>query len=252
MWAIVSDMHSNVEALEAVFEDISKADVSETLCLGDVVGYGPDPEETIDIVERNCRFTLSGNHDYAVVNRAERFNPLAEEAVEYTRRVLRPSLVSAGRKRARWKFLDGLPTRRLENGILYVHGSPRDERNEYILESDIVFGNFEKLREIFAMFPRLLFIGHTHVPGVISDDFRFWHPSDSGATYAFEPGRKYIVNVGSVGQPRDGDPRACYALAEPDRVIYRRVAYDLHRTMSRMDRIGPISREAAERLLYGR
>jgi len=251
MRAIVSDVHSNAEALRAVFDDIGEKGVSEVLCLGDVVGYGPDPEEAIDIVEQGCRFTLSGNHDYAVLTHAERFNPLAEEAVEYTRRLLKPSFLSMGRKRARWQFLENLPTRKQEEDVLYVHGSPRDERNEYILESDIVFGNLDKLREIFGMFRHLLFVGHTHVPGVISSDFRFWHPPDTDATYAFAAEEKYIVNVGSVGQPRDGDPRASYVLAEPDRVVYRRVAYDFRKTMKRMERVGPISREAAERLAYG-
>ena len=101
MRAIISDVHSNIEALQAVLADIAQQGAEEILCLGDVVGYGPDPEECIDLIEKMCRFCLSGNHDYAVLTRAERFNPLAEEAVDYTRSVLKPRRFrSAARRRA--------------------------------------------------------------------------------------------------------------------------------------------------------
>jgi predicted phosphodiesterase len=252
MRAIVSDLHSNLEAVNAVLEDIAQQGVKEVLCLGDVIGYGPDPEESLDLVEKSCRFCLSGNHDYAVLTRAERFNPLAEEAVEYTRRVLKPSALSVGRKRTRWHFLESFPTRIQEEDILYVHGSPRDDRNEYILESDIVFGNVEKIAQVLEMTPRLLFVGHTHVPGIIGPEMSFWHPPDNGATFDFTQADKFIVNVGSVGQPRDGDNRACYVQVDGDRVTYRRVVYDFRRTMDKMARVGPISKEAADRLEYGR
>ena len=252
MRAIISDVHSNIEALHAVLEDITQQGAEEVVCLGDVVGYGPDPEDAVDIVEKLSRFCLSGNHDYAVLTRAERFNPLAVEAVDYTRRVLKPTALSVGRRRARWRFLEGLPTRILENDILYVHGSPRDDRNEYILESDIVFGNIEKLAQIFEMTPRLLFVGHTHFPGVISQEMSFWHPEETGSAYDLPTDRKFLVNVGSVGQPRDGDNRACYALFDGGRVIYRRVPYNYRKTMEKMGRVGPISKDAADRLEYGR
>ena len=252
MRAIISDVHSNTEALEAVLADIATQGVEEILCLGDVVGYGPEPEECIDLVEKLCRFCLSGNHDYAVLTRAERFNPLAEEAVDYTRNVLKPGSLAVGRKRARWRFLESLPTRILEGDCLFVHGSPRDDRNEYILEIDIAFGNVEKIRQIFDMSPRLLLVGHTHYPGVIDLDMAFRHPDDNNPTFEFAPEKKFIVNVGSVGQPRDGDNRACYVLFEADRVTYRRVPYDYHKTMSKMGRVGPISKDAADRLEYGR
>jgi len=252
MRAIISDVHSNIEALHAVLQDIAEQRAEDVVCLGDVVGYGPDPEECIDRVQEVCRFCLSGNHDYAVITQPEGFNPLAQEAVEFTRRVLEPSPLSLGRKRGRWRFLEELPTRVQEEDILYVHGSPRDERSEYILETDILFGNLGKIREILDMVPRLLFVGHTHLPGIIGPEFGFWHPSESGDTFEFEGESKYIVNVGSVGQPRDGDNRACYALVEKGRVVYRRVPYDFRRTMAKMARVGPISREAADRLAHGR
>ena len=252
MQAMISDVHSNLEALHAVLEDIASQGAAEILCLGDVVGYGPNPEEVIDLIQKMCRFTLSGNHDYAVLTKPERFNPLAEEAVEFTRRVLKPSSLSFGRKKARWQFLENLPTHVAESDSLYVHGSPRDYRNEYILESDIAFGNQEKIQDIFDMSPRLLFVGHTHVPGVLDGDFNFSHPEGTDQVFDLAPEGKYIVNVSSVGQPRDGDNRACYALLEGNKLTYRRVPYDYKKTMSKMDRVGSISRDAADRLEYGR
>jgi len=252
MQAIISDLHSNMEALQAVLADIAEQGADDIVCLGDVVGYGPEPEECIDLTEKTARFCISGNHDYAVLTRAERFNPLAEEAVDYTRRILKPGLLSVGRKRARWAYLENCPTRIREGDVLYVHGSPRDDRNEYILESDIAFGNFEKIREIFELTPRLLFVGHSHWPGIIGPDMGFLHPEDNGFEFPIQPDTKYLINVGSVGQPRDGDNRACYALFESGRIIYRRVRYDFRATMAKMERVGPISKEAAGRLELGR
>jgi len=252
MYAIISDIHSNVEALTAVMDDIASQGVDEILCLGDVVGYGPDPEECIDMIEEKCRFCLSGNHDYAVLTRAERFNPLAEEAVDFTRRRLRPKWYSFGRLRARWSFLEGIFEQKREQDVLYVHGSPRDSRNEYILETDITFGNVEKIEEIFALVPRLCFVGHTHVPGIITEEFEFKAPSDFGGEIELDPDEKYIINVSAVGQPRDGDNRACYAIVDGNKIAYRRVEYDFRKTMEKMEVVGPISREAAERLEQGR
>jgi len=252
MRAIISDVHSNIEALQAVLEDIAQQGAEEILCLGDIIGYGPDPEEAIDLVEKMCRFSLSGNHDYAVLTYADRFNPLAEEAVDFTRRELKPTSLSFGRKRARWQFIEALPTRVEEADILYVHGSPRDDRNEYILETDIVFGNLGKIQEILDMIPRLCFVGHTHVPGIIDQELKFLHPQDFDQTFEIKPQKKYIINTGSVGQPRDGDNRSCYLLLDGDRLIYRRVAYDFRKTMNKMSRVGPISQEAAVRLEFGR
>jgi len=253
--AIISDIHSNLEALTAVLEHIESKGASEVLCLGDVVGYGPDPEACIDLIQDRCRFCLSGNHDWATLTTPEHFNPLAVEAIEFTRKRLEPGRVRLpweGRKRARWQFLQELPSRKRETDILYVHGSPRDDRNEYILETDIVYGNIEKIDEIFDMTPRLLFVGHSHVPGIITLEFEFHHPPEFKYTIEFDPYQKYLVNVGSVGQPRDGDNRACYVLLEGNTLTYHRIAYDYRTTMRKMARIGEISREAAVRLEMGR
>jgi len=254
MYAIISDVHANLPALEAVLSDLRARGISDILCLGDTVGYGADPAECIDAVEQACRLTISGNHDWAVITEPHQFNPLAEEAVEYTRRVLKPGPLSVGRKRARWQWLENLPRRREENEALYVHGSPRppDERLEYILPTDVFFGNYDKLQDIFDMSPRLLFVGHTHIPGVITDRFDLLEPAAMGYRIELEPTHKYIINAGSVGQPRDGDWRACYLLVDDNQLTYCRVPYDVEEAMRRMQTIGPISREAAIRLRHGR
>ena len=262
MYAIISDLHSNLEALTAVMEDIRSQGIGEIVCLGDVVGYGPDPEACVDIVQRDCRFCLSGNHDYAVLTRPERFNPLATEAVEYTRRRMLPNGARGGwrkmlgfnraRLEHRWRFLEEqLPDKR-ELDFHYVHGSPRDNRNEYILETDVTFGNTEKIRDIFGMIPRVCFVGHSHVPGIVTDDFEFLSPADLEDELTFEDGRKYIVNVGSVGQPRDADNRACYATVDGQTLRYRRVEYDYKATMRKMKAVGPLSEQLADRLEQGR
>ena len=255
MIAIISDVHSNLEALTAVFDCIETKGVQEVLCLGDVVGYGPDPEACIDLVQARCRFCLSGNHDYATLTSPEHFNPLAVEAIRFTKARLAPRplpLPWQGRRRARWRFLEQQPVRKRETDVLYVHGSPRDDRNEYILETDILYGNIEKIDEIFELTPRLLFVGHSHLPGVITLDFEFLHPPDFNYVFECDPRQKYILNVGSVGQPRDGDSRACFVLVEGNTVTWQRIAYDFRTTMKKMERIGEISREAAVRLEMGR
>lgn len=252
MQAIISDIHANVEALARVMEDIRECGVQEVACLGDVVGYGPDPKRCIDIVREHCRFSIQGNHDYAVLTAAEHFNPLAEEAVDFARRELKPSGLSLPSKKVRWQFLKELPLLKREVDVIYVHGSPRDERNEYIMETDILFGNVEKLRDIFDLIPRVCFVGHSHVPGIITEEMEFIAPEDSDFAFHLEEGERYIVNVGSVGQPRDGDNRACYVTFDGDEVKYRRVEYDYCATMEKIAEIGPISRNAAIRLEQGR
>jgi len=252
MQAIISDIHANVEALTSVLEDIHTAGAEEVVCLGDIVGYGADPKPCIDMVRKHCRFCVQGNHDYAVLNVAEHFNPLAEEAIDFARKELKPSGLSLLGKKARWHFLEGLPLRKREMDVLYVHGSPRDERNEYILETDILFGNVEKIRDIFDAIPRICFVGHSHVPGIITEEMEFITSEDCAPAFPLEDGTDYIINVGSVGQPRDGDNRACYVVFDGNEVKYRRVEYDFRAAMKKIEDIGPISRNAAIRLEQGR
>ncbi len=247
--AIISDIHSNLEALEAVLADIDAQGASEVLCLGDVVGYGIDAEACIDLVQRNCKLCLCGNHDWAVLNTALGFNQMARQAIDLTRRRLSPKRWPSPARKRRWAFLEGLPQTRNRGEWLLVHGSPRDPVSEYIFPEDVEVDP-EKMGEIFAKVEEVCFVGHTHLPGVFTEGMAFMSPAELGSR--FELGRgKAVVNVGSVGQPRDGDVRACYVHVDDGLAFYRRVQYDLRKTMEKI-RASHLDALCAERLALGR
>ena len=159
-------------------------------------------------------------------------------------------------RRRRWEVLEKLPLTVREDGVLYVHGSPRDPTMEYVMRSDcsdFEGGIPEKIRDIFSRFDRLCFCGHTHDPGVIVEESKFLTPGMVGGEFLFEEGRKYFVNVGSVGQPRDGNPRACYVLFDPpDRIRWRRVEYDIERTRAKILANPRLDPRAGDRLSQGK
>jgi diadenosine tetraphosphatase ApaH/serine/threonine PP2A family protein phosphatase len=215
MLAIISDVHSNLEALTTVFADIERRGVTDVVCLGDVIGYGPNPRECIDLIREKCRLCMMGNHDHAVLYEPTNFNAAAERAAYWTRQVLE-SEPDAETRSQRWEFLGRLPIREREDDLLYVHASPRRPINEYIFPEDVftnpqkVIANFERLDA------RICFVGHTHQPGVFLDDPYFDPPHELPDSPFFEfDEERAIINVGSVGQPRDRDPRASYVLAYP-------------------------------------
>lgn len=264
MFAIVSDIHANLEALAAVFERIEAEGVDDVVCLGDVVGYGPDPETCIDWVRERCRFTVRGNHDDAVIGEATDFNPIARRVVEGTRQLLKPGLFASAVKRERWNFLRDLEPVRREGRTLYVHGSPRDPIKEYVMRTDVVFAP-EKLRDIFDRIDRVCFVGHTHQPGVFVEvrrggrrSYEHYAPDEiEGGRFPLGDG-KALVNVGSVGQPRDQDPRSCFVFVEeddegrPSAVRFERVPYDFRVTMEKIRAIPWIDNLCATRLEIGR
>lgn len=212
MFAIISDIHSNLEALQAVLEDIDQRKVKQIVCLGDVIGYGPNPKECLDLVQQRCRVCLMGNHDHAVLFEPVNFNTAAERACYWTRQVLEEE-PDAARRSARWEYLGKLRVRIKDNDLLYVHASPRRPINEYIFPEDVftnpqkVMANFERLDA------RLCFVGHTHQPGVFLDDPYFDPPHELVDSPFYEvQDERAIINVGSVGQPRDKDSRASYVI----------------------------------------
>jgi predicted phosphodiesterase len=255
--AIISDVHSNLAALEAVLEDIRARKIERIWCLGDLVGYGPDPVECVDRA-RKFEVVLQGNHDEAIFHsdKTEEFNARAEMAVDWTRGAL--SRGPAADVEARLDFLRHLePTRELavnDVPVLLAHGSPRRPLREYIFPRDI--HSQEKMLDIFSRFARLCFVGHSHVPGIYTEDFTYTHPSDLEflKIYHFEDHVKTIVNVGSVGQPRDHDPRSCYVTLtdEADAVVFRRVEYDIEKTRQRIHQIPGLDDSLGDRLLEGR
>ena len=232
-YAILSDIHGNLEALRAVLADCAGA-VDSVLCLGDTVGYGPDPLACVELVAETAESTVAGNHEYAVAGRMdlEWFNRYARAAAEWTRERLDDD------HRA---YLGALPLAREVAGATLVHASPaQPEEWDYLVTAEdgfFAFGHFAT---------RWCFVGHSHVPGA-------WSLGSSGAARVeSERGRRYLVNVGSVGQPRDRDPRAAYAIWDVDagRVEIRRVAYDHAATRRKIVAAG-LPRFLADRLAAG-
>ncbi len=252
-FALISDIHANLAALEAVLADIRTRGVKRILCLGDVVGYGPDPAACLTLVRRHCALSLMGNHDFAVLTEPLGFNKVAKAASVWTRRQIKPHWYSWPGVRRNWRFLKNAPERREENGMLFVHASPRDPIMEYIEEAetlDMGFGPSAKIEALFDLIEGACFVGHTHRPGVINADYEFLHPADIGDVWP-HPGERAIVNVGSVGQPRDGDPRACYVVVEDGAVRYVRVPYDIDKTVARFRAVPELDDHLAERLVEG-
>lgn len=250
--ALISDLHSNREALEAVFDHIREQGVEEIACLGDVVGYGPDPEFCVDFVRGHASWCLMGNHDEALFRDASDFNSHARGAIDYTRRRMLPRWYSSSEKKSRWTWLAGLPQSKTIDRFLFVHGSPRNPVREYVLSTDGIL-NPDKLRSIFASFEGVGLAGHTHHPGMHTENMRFTSMNGADSlTLELPEGQKCFINVGSTGQPRDGDNRACYAILEPDCVTWHRVPYDVARTMEKIRKTGELSEILASRLRIGK
>ncbi len=249
MKAIISDIHSNLEALQAVLADIRKRGIRDVICLGDIVGYGANPKECIDLA-RQFNLTILGNHDEAALwsEQTEYFNPLARDAVEWTRVVLEDPKDSYQNNK-RWGFLGELQRSYTENSCLYVHGSPRRPVREYIFPEDIA--NNAKMEDIFARIEHVCFIGHTHMPGIFNEDMTFKPPQEVFNMYDMGQG-KTVINVGSVGQPRDGDNRACYVILDGTRVEWVRVQYDFDETIKKIYQVPELDNFLADRLAEGR
>jgi predicted phosphodiesterase len=245
--AIVSDIHANLEALEAVLRDIETQGVDQIYCLGDIVGYGPNPLECIDRV-RQFDLTILGNHDQGAVYDPEGFSSGAERAIFWTRH----QLENGGAREAnqqRLEFLCELQRAHRENGFLYVHGSARSPLNEYVFPEDTY--NPRKIEKIFGYVEHVCFQGHTHVPGVFTGESRFYSPKDVSFRYVLDQG-KAMINVGSVGQPRDLDARSCYVILDDNVVYFRRVEYPLEETIRKIYSIPDLDNFLGDRLREGR
>ena len=256
MRALISDIHANFEALTAVFADIAEHKVDDVYFLGDLVGYGPEPEKCVDLVVDRCARGVKGNHDFAIINGPYGFNYIAAEAIKCQRDTMLPKcMIMCMKKKSRWAYLDKLPYDATEGGVLYVHGSPLDPITDYVFcKKSPAMWNEEKLAEIFEHFGEVMFCGHTHHPCVIYDDMACFLPSEVGHVADLSRSKKAIVNIGSVGQPRDGDNRACYVLfdQESNKVTWRRVPYDFEATAKKIEAIDCIDNRCGERLKLGR
>jgi diadenosine tetraphosphatase ApaH/serine/threonine PP2A family protein phosphatase len=255
--AIISDVHGNAEALTAVLADIDARGIKRIVCLGDIIGYGPDPLLCVDLVRSRCQWSLMGNHDFGVLYEPTNFNPGAESAAFWTRERFDAEPDDAAR-RDRYEFLGKLRVRLVEttpdgrNHVLYAHGSPRRPINEYIFPDDVQTAP-DKLTTIFERVTRLCFVGHTHVPGVFTNEPDFYPPGElTDSTYTFSDEENAIINVGSVGQPRDMDPRASYVVLHADRVQFVRLPYDIDACARKIRSVPQLSDWLADRLYSGR
>jgi diadenosine tetraphosphatase ApaH/serine/threonine PP2A family protein phosphatase len=249
MIAVISDIHSNLEALAAVFQEIDRRGITEIVCLGDVVGYGPNPVECMDLVMQRTRVCLMGNHDFAVLYEPYNFNTGAEQASYWTRECFELDS-DIQRKARRWRYLGSLPVRIKTNSFLGVHASPRRPVNEYIFPDDI-YTNPAKFVSIFERFDRLCFVGHTHVPGVFLEGPDFYTPEELQGAYEITE-EKAIINVGSVGQPRDRDPRASFVVISEKSAEFVRVPYNVETTISKVEAIPELDPFLGSRLREGR
>ena len=246
--AIVSDIHANIEALTAVLADIASQNVTEIFCLGDIVGYGPNPSECVDLV-MGFQGAVLGNHDQGALFDPEGFSAGAERAIFWTREQLENATDDLEQKLKRWNFLCELPRNWCEDGFMFVHGSPRNPLNEYVFPEDV--HNPRKLEKVFAVVEQYCFQGHTHVPGIFAASGSFLRPDQLGGAYQL--GReKVMVNVGSVGQPRDGDTRSCYAILDDHTVRFRRVEYPFEETARKIYAIPELDDFLGDRLSEGR
>ena len=248
--ALISDIHGNLEALQAVMADIASQNVQEIYCLGDIIGYGPNPNECLDIVIERCAVTILGNHDQAALFDPDGFNPSALQAIYWTRDQLDHGPGSQLQINRRWDFLGELPRIIREDQLLFVHGSPRDPTNEYVFP-EFVFDR-RKMDLLFGRVDQYCFQGHTHQPGVFTPDCDFVTPAQCDYRWPLES-QKLMINVGSVGQPRDGDRRSCYVVLDTDQkcVFFRRIEYDFEATAKKIFAEAQLADMLGERLRHG-
>ncbi len=253
-FAVISDIHANLAALEAVLADIESVGAERIICLGDIVGYGPEPKQTLSLVRRRCNIVVKGNHDQAAIEYPEGFNKVAHDAILWTKKSLKSLRLFSSEVRTNWNFLRHLPSYYSEDGMLFVHGSPRNPINEYVDEQDtyeVYKAGRRKLDDIFKQMEHICFCGHTHIPGIITEDYDFITPQEILGGFELIKGKKYLINVGSVGQPRDLYCEASYLICRDKRIEYRRVAYDVDDTYKKILSNPSLSNFLADRLHRG-
>lgn len=249
--ALISDIHGNLEGLQAVLADIEAVGVDEVYCLGDIIGYGPNPCECLDLVIRHSKLTILGNHDQAALFDPDGFNPMALQAIYWTRDQLDNGPGSPAQVNKRWDFLGELPRLSDESEFKFVHGSPRDPTNEYVFP-EYVFDQ-RKMEILFGKVQQYCFMGHTHLPGVFTTRCEFISPDECNHKFSLAS-EKLLINVGSVGQPRDDDNRSCYVILDTDAMMieYRRIDYDIDKTANKIYDVPDLADALGDRLKHGR
>lgn len=251
MIAFISDIHSNTEALETCLAEIDRLGAERIFCLGDVIGYGPEPRETLLRVMDVAEFSLLGNHEHGAMFYASDFNPRARAAIEWTRDQLNRRDCPREENMRMWNYLGEMQESRQEDDMLLVHGSPRDPVRDYMVPRDGT--DPEKLAECFGKMngAKLCFVGHSHVPGVYPESGGYLAPEKLDNVYRVGEERA-LVNIGSVGQPRDGDNRASFVTFDGESVAFHRLAYDHEATAAKIRAIAELPDYLADRLPVGR
>jgi predicted phosphodiesterase len=227
--AIISDIHANIEALEAILADANRQKADEIVCLGDIVGYGANPNECIDIIKKTCSLIILGNHDAAAVGllSTDHFNVHAKIAIDWTAENLLPEAKA---------FLRSLPLKENKHSHAFVHATPYEPNMWYYITSleEAAF-NFQFFETVFC------FVGHTHIPIIIvlENEKEVYVHQGVDINYADMKQARFLINVGSVGQPRDRNPKSCYGILDTDalKFEYRRVSYDITKTQGKMRKI---------------
>ncbi|GAI38944.1 unnamed protein product, partial [marine sediment metagenome] len=239
--AIISDIHSNLEALQTVIKDIKKRRIKRILCLGDLVGYGANPDECIELCMRETKIIVAGNHDWAAIGKTDIsvFNPVAAEAIRWTQKNI---------SKKNFNRLNKLELIETVDSILLVHASPqKPEQWDYLFTLD----EFKRQFEFFKT--QICFVGHSHIPSVVFQEANGYTDFLRDNPFPLIDNRKYIINIGSVGQPRDLDPRASYAIYDGNNksIDIIRLDYNIPLAQQKIIDAG-LPEVLADRLLAGR
>jgi diadenosine tetraphosphatase ApaH/serine/threonine PP2A family protein phosphatase len=209
--AVISDIHSNLPALTRTFEVIDGLSIDRVYCLGDIVGYGASPNECITLVRDRCAAVVKGNHDCGAIGEVplEHFNTYGRSAIRWTKKHL---------TKKNSEYLQSLPLLHVEGDVTLAHASPL-----HPAEWRYIFAWPDAQRSFAAFGTRICFIGHTHIPVIVGED---------GSVNVFRDGKRYLINVGSIGQARDGNPRASFGLLDTAAKSFEamRIDYDIAAT----------------------
>lgn len=227
-YAILSDVHSNLEAFQAVIKDLSNENIDQAFFLGDIAGYAADPNRCIETLQELTPFVVAGNHDWATVGLTDSsyFNPVAKAAIDWTIRNITAS---------HQEFLKKLPLIQNHHNLTLVHATPYQPAVwNYIFSLDEASHSFHYYDH------QICFIGHSHTPVAFEQNEEGRTCVFYDTTFSLRDSRRYIINVGSVGQPRDGDPRAAYGIYNPDdsRFILKRIPYNIERAQKKIIEAG--------------
>jgi len=241
-FAVIADIHANQEALKAVLADIGEHGIERIICLGDIIGYGPQPLECLAIARKRFEFSLLGNHEYSVnIEALAGANEALRRSAEWTKQCLQQV-----EHYKLLKYIQSAADQVTLKPFFFVHASPLDPLSGSIIESKVAAENMAR----FPVGVTTCFVAHTHMPAIFveGEEAKFL---DEENRYKIEAERKCIINVGSVGQPRDKNPAACYVVVEDDVLTHRRIDYPFQETVAKIKAIPELDDYLADRLIHG-